>query len=116
VSQRCSALGITPSSNRGRPRNISPNNSDEEVIDAEVIEDAPRRRKPQPRYADVDGRGGRPWAEFYPGFTRASFNRTGRRAGGCIRRQRQEDDGASPALPVRASPDNSDPSKQPLKR
>lgn len=48
ISQRCSALGITSGSKRGRPRNISADNSDEEIIDAEVVEDDPG---PRPRKA-----------------------------------------------------------------
>ena len=39
ISRRCIRLGIESPSNRGRPRISPEGNSDEEVIDAEVVED-----------------------------------------------------------------------------
>ena len=41
IQERCARLGLTPKSNRGRPRITGTGNSDsdEEVIDAEVVED-----------------------------------------------------------------------------
>lgn len=54
ISQRCSKLGLVSGSNRGRPRNISTDNSDDEVLEGEVI--PPKRRKRESPYADDDGR------------------------------------------------------------
>lgn len=50
IQERCAALGLVSKSNRGRPRITGTGNSDEEVIDAEVVEDDPQPR-PTPRPA-----------------------------------------------------------------
>lgn len=56
VSRRYERLGITPQSNRGRPRiSQGTNSADEEVIDAEVVEDDPATPRPRKTRTSPDG-------------------------------------------------------------
>jgi hypothetical protein len=66
ISERCIRLGLSPKSNRGRPRISGTGNSgsaDEEVVDAEVVEDDPQplpassRPASGPAYGEQPARG-----------------------------------------------------------